>query len=407
MRNINRFATGLVLVAFLACAANAQDPADVGMSTEHLERIDDLLEEYIDTGKLAMASAVVSRRGQIVYRKVVGMQDIETATPLSDSTLFRIYSMTKPITSVATLMLYEEGKFLLGDPVSRFIPAFANLKVYDADVPGKRAVLARPVTIRDLLSHQAGLTYGLFGDSPVDSLYLAARLFQSPDLKDFVNRISQLPLVNQPGERWVYSVATDVLGLLIETVSGQTLDEFFRERIFEPLQMHDTRFSIEPDKMHRFSTYYQHDRNGQLIPFDRGASSSFAAPVTFFSGGGGLVSTVSDYMRFACMLLNSGTLDGTSILSRKTVELMTTNHLKNDFMPGGGFGLGVRVQTNTGPAEALESPGMYGWAGIANTFFFVDPQESLIGMVWTQHYQTGIHPIGSRFQTAVYEAVRE
>ena len=377
------------------------------MSAERLARIDPLLQAYVDEHRVAGVLAMVSRRGKVGYYEDYGYRDLDAGAPMTRDTIFRIYSMTKPITSVAALMLYEEGRFRLSDPVARYIPAFENLMVYDADAPdgSKRAKLKRPMTIRDLLTHTSGFTYGFFSQTPVDTLYMQAQVFGNGNLEEFVGRLSQLPLLHQPSETWHYSVSTDVLGYLVEVVSGQTLDVFFEERIFKPLGMTDTAFEVPPDKMDRFAANYSINDDGKLEAVDAGATSQFAAPVRFFSGGGGLVSTPTDYMRFAQMLLNDGELDGTRLLSRKTVELMTTNHLDGDYAPGWGFGLGVQVCTDVARTQALGSEGTFGWSGMANTYFLIDPEEDLIAMVWTQFLPYGAYPLRDQFKVAVYQAI--
>ncbi len=402
----------ILLIGWLALPVAAQHASPVapaetaGMSAERLARIGPLMQAYVDDEHLAGIKMIVARRGKVVYYEDYGLRDIETSAPMTEDTIFRIYSMTKPITSVAVLMLYEEGRFRLNDPVARYIPAFKNLQVYDADDASMRAALRRPMTIRDLLTHTSGLTYGFFSETPVDTLYRRNGLFaRGGDLEDFVGRLSDLPLLHQPGTTWHYSVSTDVLGYLVEVVSGQTLDVFFKERIFDPLGMKDTSFDVPPEKMDRFAANYHKDDNGRLEAVDAGATSQFAAPVRFFSGGGGLVSTAGDYMRFAQMLLNGGTLDGTRLLSPKTVELMTANHLDEDYAPGWGFGLGVRVCTDVARTQTLGSEGTFGWSGMANTYFFIDPEEELIAMVWTQFLPYGAYPIQNQFKVAVYQAI--
>ena len=401
----------LLLISGWMLPAKAQpltQPEAVGMSAERLGRIGPLMQQYVDEDKLAGILTMVARRGQTVHFQTYGTRNLESGAPMEPNTLFRIYSMTKPITSVAVLMLYEEGHFQLSDPVARYIPSFEGLKVYDADAPdgSKRADVQRPMSIRDLLTHTSGLTYGFFSETSVDTLYRETQLFgEDAPLADMVEKLSALPLLFQPGERWHYSVATDVLGYLVEVVSGQPFDAFLQTRIFAPLGMNNTSFEVAPDELDRFAVNYTFDEYGRLIPQDGGTTSSFAAPVRFFSGGGGLVSTASDYMRFAQMLLNGGQLGDVRLLSRKTVELMTANHLDGEFAPGWGFGLGVQVCTNVARTQVLGSEGTFGWSGAANTFFFIDPKEELIAMVWTQLFPYGFYPINNTFKVAVYQAI--
>ena len=382
-------------------------PEAVGLSSARLARVEPLMQRYIDEGKLAGILTMVARQGQVVHFETYGHRDREAQDPMAEDTIFRIYSMTKPITSTAVLMLYEEGHFLLDDPVADYLPAFADLTVYAPD--GDPVALERPVTIRDLLTHTSGLSYGFFSQTPVDSLYQQAGVLNGEtSLASFVDKLGTLPLLHQPGERWHYSVATDVLGYLVEVVAGQPFGAFLEDRIFGPLGMDETSFEVATERLERFAVNYAIDQEGQLVVQDAaGAWSPFAAPVQFHSGGGGLTSTAADYMRFAQMLLNGGQLDGVRLLSPKTVELMTMNHLDGEFEPGWGFGLGVNVSTNVARTQTLGSVGTYGWSGAANTYFFIDPEEELIAMVWTQLFPYGYYPLFDEFKVAVYQAIVE
>ena len=405
-------ALGLLLIvpATRAQIAPTADPASVGMSEERLSRISDAMAPYVDNGKVPGLMTLVYRRGEVVHFKAHGDRDLQTDAPMTEETLFRIYSMTKPITTVAALMLYEEGHFLLDDPVAEYLPAFEDVQVYDTTATGRptRVEPRRPMTIRDLMTHTSGLTYGIFSDTPVDSMYREAGLLgDDRTLAAMVDTLAALPLLHHPGEKWHYSLSTDVLGRLVEVVSGKELDTFFRTRIFDPLGMDDTMFEVPPSEMDRFATNYTVGSDGSLSVRDRKLSSAFAAPVTRLSGGGGLVSTMDDYLRFARMLLNGGVLDGKRLLSPKTVEFMTRNHLEGTYEPGWGFGLGVRVCTDIADAQTIGSRGMYGWPGAAHTFFFADPEEELIGMVWSQVFPFGRYPIGDQFRVGVYQALVE
>ena len=404
-----------LFLLFVSTPAQAQlaptaDPATVGMSAERLSRISETLSPYVENDKLSGLMTMVYRRGEVVHFETHGDRDRQTNAPMNRETLFRIYSMTKPITTVAALMLYEEGHFQLDDPVAEYLPAFEDVQVYDTTAAGEptRVEPRRPMTIRDLMTHTSGLTYGVFGNTPVDSMYTEVGILDNDrTLAAAVDTLGTLPLMHQPGDTWHYSVSTDVLGRLVEVVSGQTLDTFFQTRIFEPLGMDDTMFEVPADEMDRFATNYAVGEDGSLVAQDRKASSAFAAPVQFLSGGGGLVSTMDDYLRFARMLLNEGAIDGTRLLSPKTVALMTQNHLDGTHEPGWGFGLGVQVCTDLTDAQTLGSEGMYGWSGAANTFFFIDPKEELIGMAWTQLFPHGRYPIGPTFRVGVYQAIVE
>lgn len=393
-----------------AQGAPTGDPSAVGLSAERLSRISETLSPYVENDEIAGLMTMVYRRGEVAHFETYGQRDLQTNALMTKDTLFRIYSMTKPITTVAALMLYEEGHFLLGDPVAEYLPAFEDVTVYDTTAGGRptEVPVRRPITIRDLMTHTSGLTYGVFGNTPVDSMYTEVGILDNDrTLAAAVDTLGTLLLLHQPGETWHYSVSTDVLGRLVEVISGQSLDAFFQTRIFEPLGMDDTMFEVPSDEMDRFATNYTVGQDGSLVVQDRKQDSEFAAPVKFLSGGGGLVSTMDDYLRFARMLLNGGAVDGTRLLGPKTVDLMTRNHLDGTHEPGWGFGLGVQVCTDLAEAQTLGSEGMYGWSGAANTFFFVDPKEELIGMVWTQLFPHGRYPIGPTFRVNVYQSIVE
>ncbi|MCZ6679929.1 MAG: serine hydrolase [Candidatus Poribacteria bacterium] len=389
-------------------------PEDVGLSSTRLQRISPVMQRYVDDGKLAGVMTMVARRGKVVHFEKFGMMDIEGNKPMEFDTIFRIYSMTKPITSVAIMMLYEEGHFQLDDPVSEFIPAFKNMKVFNGTTEnGIELVNAkREMTIRDLLAHTSGLTYG-WGDGPVDQMYQKAlkQIFERREgtLKDMVRKLSLIPLIHHPGTAWQYSVSTDVLGYLVEVISGMPLDQFFAERIFQPLKMVDTGFYVLKDKIGRFAANYRPEADNPLKAIDPPATSRFSAgQPTFFSGGGGLVSTASDYVRFCQMLLNGGELDGVRLLGRKTVELMTANHLSSysdSFgRKGSGFGLGFQVVTDAAESGQLWSTGTYRWGGAAATAFWIDPKEELIGVLMTQ-LMSNPYPLRPQFHTLTYQAI--
>jgi len=411
-----RLASALVLpLLLIGSTAHAQpaptaDPGAVGLSAERLSQIEEVVAPYVKTEKLAGAMTMVYRQGQVAHFETYGDRDLESEAPMTPNTLFRIYSMTKPITTVAALMLYEEGHFRLDEPVAKYLPAFKDVQVYDTTAAGEptRVEPRRPMTIRDLMTHTSGLTYGIYGDTPVDSMYQAAGVLDNDQtLAEAVDTLGTIPLLHHPGETWHYSVSTDVLGRLVEVVSGKSLDTVFQTRIFEPLGMDDTMFEVPESELDRFATNYAVNKKGELTVQDRADSSSFAAPVTMLSGGGGLVSTMDDYLRFSRMLLNEGALDGTRLLSPKTVDFMTQNHLDGTMEPGWGFGLGVRVNQDVSETQILGSKGMYDWSGAANTYFFIDPKEDLIAMVWTQLFPHGVYPIGPDFKISVYQSIVE
>lgn len=403
----------VLFLLFLCLPAEAQSwqavpPETVGMSAERLERIDQLAQAYIDNDEVGGILTLVVRQGKVVHAEQYGWQSREAEIPMDTDTIFRIYSMTKPITSVAVLMLMEEGQLMLSDPVSRYIPAFADVQVFDPDAQDgtRRVAPRRPITIKDLLTHTSGLTYGIFGDTEVDHLYQEANLLDGTrDLEAFSNDLAVLPLMFHPGKRWQYSVATDVLGRIVEVASGQSFASFLQTRIFDPLGMVDTGFHVPAEKLDRFAVNYYMDEQGTLAIADGGSESQFAKPPRFVSGGGGLVSTQADYLRFAQMLLGGGEIEGVRLLGTKTVELMTMNHLDGEFAPGWGFGLGVNVTTNVPRTAMPGSPGVFGWSGLAKTHFFIDPEEDLIAMVWTQVFPRGAFSLDSQFKVAVYQAI--
>jgi len=372
-------------------ALQRSTPETAGMSSERLTRLHDAMQELVDDGRLAGITTMIARGGQVVDFQTYGYRDIEAGDPMEEDAIFRIYSMSKPITGVALMTLYEEGKFRLSDPVQRYIPEFTDLKVaasWGADGPVLEDA-DHPMTIRELMSHTAGLAYGIGAPGPTDSLYSARRvLSRQGTLEDMIDKLAELPLRHQPGSRWYYSIAVDVQGYLVEVLSGQPFDEFLQERIFDPLRMVDTGFHVPEADHDRLVPYYGYDREGNLVaPSNEGAAGSrpYLEPTTFFSGGGGLVSTTTDYMRFSQMLLNGGELDGVRILSPTTVALMTQNQMPRDTperSPGVGFGLDFSVVLDAVGREYV-SVGEYSWGGAAGTWFWIDPVEDLIfvGMI--------------------------
>ncbi|MFC1713653.1 serine hydrolase domain-containing protein [Candidatus Poribacteria bacterium] len=386
-------------------------PEKVGLSAARLERISPFMQGYVDSKKLPGTITMVARRGKVAHFECVGMMDSEAGKPMEPDTIFRIYSMTKPITSVAIMMLYEEGLFQLTDPVSKFIPEFKDLKVFVKETEsGLELAESKPeMAIWHLLTHTSGLTYGWDENSPVDAMYRkAVALGGSKTLKEMVQKLGKIPLRNQPGSEWRYSMSTDVLGYLVEVISGQSFDVFLKERIFEPLGMVDTGFHVPAEKLSRFATNYIPAEDGKIQVFDEPAKSVFSKPRTFFSGGGGLVSTTADYIRFAQMLLNKGELDGARLLGRKTLELMTMNHIPEEFHPfenqASGFGLGFSVAMDVAKSRSLGSVGSFGWGGAAATNFWVDPEEEIIGLFMTQLMQNP-YPFIQEFHVLVYQAV--
>ena len=401
------------------------NPEEVGLSSSRLARIDQHLQErYIEPGKIAGALTVVARRGQIAHYSPLGHMELERKRALEENAIFRIYSMTKPITSIATMMLYERGLFQLRDPVYKYIPAFADQGVFQMGSyphfitePPKRAM-----RIKDLLSHTSGLTYGFMHRTPVDAAYRKSGLEgvnKSGNLEETVKTIAALPLEFSPGERWNYSMATDVLGYLVQVVSGKPFEQFLHEEIFEPLGMVDTGFFVPPDKQPRLPACYERRMNRKLVLQDDPATSPYLTPPQFQSGGGGLVSTAHDYLRFAEMLRRGGELEGARIVSRKTLELMTKNHLPGDVdltemaqgsfsetpYEGVGFGLGFSV--NLGPARtgATGSAGEFAWGGAASTAFWVDPAEDLTVIFLTQLLPSATYDFRAQLRSIIYGAI--
>ena len=397
-------------------------PEEVGLSTPRLARITHWMRRWVDSGRLPGLLVAIVRDDRLAWFETRGYRDVETKRAVEPDTIYRIYSMTKPITTVAALMLYEEGRFQLDDPVEHFIPAFADTRVFaDGDAEQfTTAPLARPVTVHDLMIHTSGLTYGFQHEHAVDALYRKRRIEFNANvgpLADLVEAAAAQPLVFQPGTRWNYSVSTDVLGRLVEVWSGVPLDTFFAERIFGPLGMRDTGFQVPEGQGDRLASNYLRTDDDGLAPADPADESRFLAPATTLSGGGGLVSTAADYLRFLRMLRGRGSLEDARLLGRKSVELMTMNHLPGDLadmgrprfaeMPfaGIGFGLGVSVMLDPARARILGSPGEYAWGGMASTTFWVDPAEDLIVLLLTQLMPSSAYPIRRELRALTYQAL--
>jgi CubicO group peptidase (beta-lactamase class C family) len=363
-------------------------PEEIGLSSSRLARLGSVLRAEIERGRAPGAVALIARRGRLGFFESFGLRDPATGSPMRKDDIFRIYSMTKPITSVAAMMLWEEGRFLLSDPIAKYLPELTDLYVaVERGEEIERVPAARAITIQDLLRHTSGLTYEFRGPGPVQKMYMGAKVYsRSQSNADQVASLSKLPLLHQPGTRWEYSRSTDVIGRLIEVLSGQTLGDFFEENILKPLGMVDTAFHVPPRHHSRLAESFAKDP-------DSGAAVQLVevrnAP-GFESGGGGLVSTAGDYARFLQMLLNGGTLDGLRTLSRKTIELMTADHLgpitgaPDLLLPGYGFGLGFAVRLQAGISHVPGSIGQYFWGGLAGTTFWVDPAEQLFAVLLIQ-----------------------
>jgi CubicO group peptidase (beta-lactamase class C family) len=399
------------------------EAAAAGFSEARLERITAHLEaNYIEPGKITGCQVAVSRHGHLAYFRNLGTMDRERGLPMTDDTIFRIYSMTKPITSVALMQLYEQGLFQLNDPVHRVIPAWRDQKVYTGG-EGEHMTLEAPespMTFRHVLSHTAGLSYGAT-NHPVDKLYRANRVRrdQGETLQSFVDKLANVPLHFQPGKRWLYSYATDVCGHLVEALSGKTLDRYFEDHIFEPLGMTDTAFHVAADKQERFAANYERAPDKSLKLLDDPQSSAYLARPSFFSGGGGLTGTTRDYLRFCEMLRNRGKLDGERVIGSRTLDLMTRNHLTDGDLStmamgafsetaydGVGFGLGFAMSLDAVATGAM-GEGDYYWGGAASTIFWVDPAEDLVVVFMTQLMPSATFNFRGQLKNIIYSAIED
>lgn len=388
---------------------------DAGFSTERLDVLHANLRRTVDDGKYSGYVLLLARDGEIADWRVHGWQNIETKTPLQKDSIFKIFSMSKIITSTAVLMLLEEGRLALGDPIEKYLPALKGRKVYESGTAEAPVLVEakRSTTIRDLLTHTAGNYYDEAWSSEAVPMELAkrAKLWESTSLDDFVLRVAKIPLHEQPGTRFRYGISTDLLGAIVEKVSGQSLEHFIQERICKPLDLRDTTFWVPSEKRTRLAVVYSRGPAGKLVPND-GANHELAGPNRpFYSGGGGLFSTAADYARFAQMLLNGGELDDVRLLSRKTVELMTQNHIAHLAVPhpmgipSQGFGLGVRVVTDLGKSTLLGSEGTFGWDGAATTNVQMDPHERTVAILLCQHFPFNEDDIFATFTNGYYSAL--
>ncbi|NND76095.1 MAG: beta-lactamase family protein [Ilumatobacter sp.] len=411
---------------------NLSDPADEGFDPARITRIDAHFAQYVDDGRLPGFQVAVSRRGKVVHASTYGARNMEDGLPWEADTIVRLYSMTKPITSVAAMMLYEEGKFQLKDLVSKFLPAFGDARVYRSGpvVNPTTEPATEPMRVWHLLTHTSGLTYGFHNTHVTDALYRQAGfewgIPGGMDLAACCDAWAALPLAFQPGTEWNYGVSTDVLGRLVEVISGQPLDVFFRERILDPLEMSDTEFWVADERRDRFAQLYYpkptESAGGDAGP-SRQAAVMPAAPLderpTMLGGGGGLCGTAADYLRFCHMLLNGGELDGRRILGSRTVDYMTRNHLPGDAdleqfgrplfaeteFDGVGFGLGFSVALDNAANKVIGSPGSFAWGGAASTAFWIDPLEEIVVVFLTQLLPSSTYPIRPQLQQLVYQAL--
>ncbi len=408
------------------------NPAGAGLAEHQLDRITDHFQHrYVDAGRIAGCQVAVARHGQVGYFRSFGCRDLERALPVTEDTIWRIYSMTKPITGVALMSLYERAMFQLSDPVTRFIPQWRDLKVRERAADGSERLVepARPMTVRDLLMHMSGLGFGggrtlqqLFSADRDQAFVPGLRRGRDATLATMVEHYAGYPLEFHPGTHWLYSVSTDICGRLVEIISGQRFDDYLRDTIFEPLGMRDTGFSVPDDKVDRFAACYRRDASKKLVLADDPQHSGYRQQPSFLSGGGGLVSTTGDYLRFCQLLLSGGELDGVRILGRKTVELMTANHLPGGqdlqafALPGGygevgfagmGFGLTVAVAKEPAATQVIGSAGEYMWGGAASTIFWVDPAEDLVVVFMTQLLPSGTFNFRGQLKTLVYPAIAD
>lgn len=361
----------------------------VGVSAERLTRLSDGMKSLVDQGRLAGVVTMVARHGKVIEFEATGKRDIAANLPMQKDTIFRIYSMSKPITGVAMMMLLEEGKWQLNDPVAKYIPEFADLKVYAIDANGNMILKdpVHPVTMRELMSHTGGFTYGYFSNTPVDKLQREADVLNvNNTLEEMIKRVAKLPLNAQPGSEFHYSISVDIQGYIVQKLSGMPFEEFLEKRIFRPLNMVDTGFYVPAEKLKRLAEFYSYGKDGRMEVVRGGLNHDFSAKPALSSGGGGLVSTATDYMRFCQMLLNGGKLDGVRLLSPRSVELMRTNVLPPampTLSPGAGFGLDFAVYTDVAAAGGYYGNGTFYWGGAAGTWFWIDPTDDLIviGMI--------------------------
>ncbi|MGA2167842.1 MAG: serine hydrolase domain-containing protein [Terracidiphilus sp.] len=375
-------------------------PETVGFSSERLERLHALMQQAVNQKQIAGIVTILARHGKVVDYRTYGQRDLATASPMTKDVIFRDFSMTKPVTGVAMMILYEQGKWLPSDPIAKFIPEFAHLKVYKGVGADGQMILVdpdHPPTMRELMTHTAGFTYGFFGDTPVDRMYRESSPLASKNLQEMIDKLAKLPLLYQPGKGWTYSVSMDIEGYIVEKLSGQSLPDFYREHIFGPLGMRDAGFFVPADKLARFATLYKGTETGDLVAVtnpgtvERDYTKQPSAP----SGGGGMVSTAEDYYRFAQMLANRGELDGKRILAPATVQLMTSNHVPAELLtgrysiglqvmrPGFGYGYNCAVVFDPPEANLPEGKGTFFWDGAAGTWFWIDPTNDVvfIGMI--------------------------
>ena len=388
------------------------EPEKMGFSTERLVRVNEFMERYVSEGKVAGFVTLVARRNEVIYFNKFGYQDVVNKISMELDTIFRIYSMTKPITSVALMMLHEQGLVRLEDNVSKYIPDFSDLKIVGSD--GQLEPLEKEITVHMLMTHTAGLSYAE-NEQVLAKYYLEPYIWNHEStLEQFIEQIVELPQLYQPGEKWHYSMATDVVGRLIEILADTPIADFFEEKLFKPLGMIDTGYSVPEEKLNRFAVLYGPEGDDLLATIDEKTRGVYSDP-KLHCGGHGLVSTAQDYLNFAQMVLNKGEFDGVRFLGPRTVEYMSRNHLRPELLPwvmdvpwlGMGFGLGFSVVMDPAQAETMSSAGTIGWGGAASTNFWIDPAEEIIGILLLQLWPSYTYPTTNDFRTAVYQALIE
>jgi CubicO group peptidase (beta-lactamase class C family) len=394
-------------------------PESVGFSSERLQRLHALMQQFVDQKQIPGMVTILARHGEVIDYRSYGVRDMASGAPMPKDAIFRDFSMTKPVVGVAMMVLWEQGKWLPGDPIAKYIPEFAHLKVFKGvDADGKM-ILEDPIhppTMQELMTHTAGFTYGIFGDTPVDKAYQGSNLFASASLKDFIDRLSRLPLLYQPGTGWVYSMSTDVQGYIVEKLSGQSLPDYLEQNIFKPLGMRDAGFFVPADKRNRFATLYRANDRGELVIDPLGGA--YAAQPRMPSGGGGMVSTAEDYLRFAQMLDNGGELNGVRVLSPAAERLMTSNHLAAKLLtgefgigslkmrPGFGWGYDCAVEFNPPEIDLPDGQGTFDWGGMAGTWFWVDPANDIVFVGMIQRVLGPTSPsLESLSRSTVYQAL--
>ncbi len=394
-------------------------PESVGFSADRLERLHAVMQQAVDKKQIAGMVTLLARHGKIVDYRVYGQRDMASGAAMTKDTIFRDYSMTKPVTGAAMMILYEQGKWLPNDPIAKYIPEFAHLKVFNGvDADGKMILVdpEHPPTMRELMSHTAGFTYGFFGDSPVDVMYRDSKVLQSANLQEMIDKLTKIPLLYQPGKKWVYSVSMDIEGYIVEKLSGKPLPEFFHDNIFTPLGMKDAAFYVPANERGRFATLYDSNKEDGL-DLNPGSATGYSSQPTLASGGGGMVSTIEDYYRFAQMMADGGELNGKRILASASVRLMTTNHLPASLLtgefgigaqqmrPGFGYGYNCAVEYDPQEANLPEGKGTFLWDGAAGTWFWVDPTNDIVFIGMIQRMRGGNPNVQYLSRSLVYQAL--